>query len=267
MFKRAIMKTTRMNYTKNTATPTRLGAGKQNSSAQPRQIQPMLRQLLIVAARAGNAHDITALLAKGGTDDGAALRAACVAGSVPCVRALCSRISYAPALNDYAGYMGCPYHAVVKMAIRTGDIEFLGWIVDEVIIPRWQPGYGAMTDVSDFISVGQYRVAEFFLGHGGYENGHMVPGKCGKRAKEDDVSRLKVAVFDDSLPQAERDGALRCLALLSAGGREFSTSKYLLAALADLKRRQNTTAQATTSPLGSATPRQTWVARLASWVL
>jgi len=251
----------------NIATPTWRGDGKRTSSAPPRQVQPMLRQLLVVAARAGNAHDVTALLQKGATDDGTALRAACATDSVPCARSLCMQINYAPALNDYEGYIGCPYHAVVKMAIRTGDIEFLGWIVDEVIIPRWEPGYGAMTDVSDFISVGQYRVAEFFLGHGGYENGHMVPGKCGKRAKEDDVSRLKVAVFDDSLPQAERDGALRCLALLSDGGREFSTSKYLLAALADLKRRQNTTAQVTTSPLGSATPRQTWLARLASWIV
>jgi len=267
MFKRAIMKTTRMNYTKNTATPTRLGAGKQNSSAQPRQIQPMLRQLLIVAARAGNAHDITALLAKGGTDDGAALRAACVAGSVPCVRALCSRISYAPALNDYAGYMGCPYHVVVKLAIRIGDIDFLSWIVDEVIIPHWETGFGAMCEVSDFVLAGQYRVAEFFLSHGGYENGHVIPGKCGNRAKEDDISRLKVAVFDESLPQSERDGALRCLTLLCAGGREFSTSKYLLSALVDLKRRQEAMSLVPEAPTANQTKRQSWLARLTSWVM
>ena len=262
------MKTKLMNNTKyDIATFHRLGTGKQTGSEPRRQIQPMLRQLIVVAARAGNAHDVAALIEKGATDDGTALRAACAAGSVPCARSLCARINYSPPVNDYEGYMGCPYHAVVKMAIRTGDIEFLGWIVDEVIIPRWETAYGAMCGVSDFISVGQYRVAEFFLGHGGYENGHMVPGKCGKRAKEDDVSRLKVAVFDDSLQQTERDAALRCLALLSSAGHEFPTSKYLLAALADLKRRQNTTAQVTTSPLGSATPRQTWVGRLASWVL
>ena len=267
MFKRAIMKTTRMNYTKNTATPTRLGDGKQNSSAQPRQIQPMLRQLLIVAARANNAHDVMALLEKGATDDGTALRAACAAGSVPCARSLCARINYSPPVNDYEGYMGCPYHAVVKLAIRTGDIEFLRWIVDEIIILRWEPAYGTMCGVSDFISDGQYQVVEFFLQHGGYENGKVIPIRCGKRANEDDISRLKVTVFDETISQADRDAALKCLALLYAGGHEFPTSKHLMDALADLKRRQNTTSQASASPLGSNTPRRTWLARLASWIV
>jgi hypothetical protein len=227
----------------------------------------LLQQLLVVAARAGNAHDITALLARGATDDGSALHAACAVGSIACVRCLCARINYAPMVNDYDSYMDCPYHAAVKLAIRIGDLEFLHWIVDDIIIPLWEPAYGAMCEVSLYISADQYRVAEFFLQHGSCENGRVVPGNCGKRVKEDDISHLKVSVFDDHLPQTERDSALRCLALLSAGGQEFPVSKHMLVALAELKQRQNARIVIQGPKTVDGASRQNWLTRLASWVL
>jgi len=227
-----------MNTPNNNANLGLTGVGTKHSQAQPRQNMPqVLRQLLVVAAGNGNLNDVQNLLSRGAGDNGDALRAACEARSIPVVRELLNKISYSPYDDSYQEWVTCPYHTAVKFAISTGDIGFLRWVIEQNVMTQWEPAYPAMCDVTDFVLNGQFQIAAYFLGFGGYENGKIVPGKCALRVNDTDITILRTSAFDANLNRADRDAALRCLGMLYSAGRDFELSKHIVEAMNDLKRR------------------------------